>query len=107
MHLAGKDAAATAYYIVFMGLIWGIVVIPAALVGKLFKTRKVYSGSMQVVRGGALAAIALLTFAVVNASQQQKEPHTLQTTFKELQGRNEAKRQNLLRELIDTRRPNP
>ncbi len=87
--------------------VWGIVVFPAALMANFSKSRKVYSTKMQVVRGGALAAIALLTFVVVHASQQPKEPHTLQTTFKELQGRDEAKRQNLLHELINTRRPTP
>ena len=74
MHLTGKDPRATAYYILFMGVIWAIVVFPAALIGKLFKSRKVYGTGMRVVRGGVLASIALLTFVIVNASQQSKDP---------------------------------
>jgi hypothetical protein len=41
VHLVGKDGGATAYYILGMGLIWAIVVVPTALIGKLFKSRKV------------------------------------------------------------------
>jgi hypothetical protein len=70
VHLVGKDGGATAFYILAMGLMWAIVVVPTALVGKLFKSRKVYSTKMRVLRGSALTAIGLITFVVVHASQQ-------------------------------------
>jgi hypothetical protein len=74
VHLIGKDQAGTAFYILGMGLMWSIVVVPTALIGKLFKSRKVYSTKMRVLRGGALAAIGLMTFVIAQASQQPKEP---------------------------------
>ena len=70
VHLVGKDGGGTAYYILFTGLIWAIVVIPTALIANVFKSRKVYSPKMRMIRGGVLTAVGLLTFMVVNASQQ-------------------------------------
>jgi hypothetical protein len=78
VHLANKDGAGTIYYIVFLALIWAIVVIPTAVVGKFFRVRKekVYSTKMRVLRGGVLATIGVLTFVIVNASQQPKPRYT-------------------------------
>jgi hypothetical protein len=70
VHLVGKHEAGTIYYILFMAPIWAIVVIPTAVVSKVFKWRKVYSPKMRMIHGGVLTAIGLLTFMIVNASQQ-------------------------------------
>ena len=74
VHLMGRDGGGTAYYILFTGLIWAIVVIPTALIANVFKSRKVYSPKMQMIRGGVLTAIGLLTFMVVHSSQRPTAP---------------------------------
>ena len=70
VHLMGKDEGATAFYILAMGLMWAIVVVPTALIGRLFKSQKVYSPKMRMIRGGVLTAVGLLTFMIVHSSQQ-------------------------------------
>ena len=70
VHLVGKDGGATAFYILAMGLMWAIVVVPTALIGRLFKSQKVYSTNMQLLRGGVLTAVGLIAFVIVHASQQ-------------------------------------
>ena len=70
VHLVGKHAEGTLVYILMMGFSWAIVVIPTALIGNLFKSQKVYSPKMRMIHGGVLTAIGLLTFVMVNASQQ-------------------------------------
>jgi hypothetical protein len=72
VHLVGKHEEGTAYYILFLGLLWAIVVAPTALIGKLFRSQKVYGTKMRVLRGGVLTALGLLTFVIVHASQQPK-----------------------------------
>jgi hypothetical protein len=74
VHLIGKDDGATAFYILAMGLMWAIVVVPTALIGRLFKSQKVYSTNMQLLRGGVLAAVGLITFVIAHASQQNNPP---------------------------------
>jgi hypothetical protein len=49
---------------------WAVVVVPTALIGRLFKSQKVYSTNMQLLRGGVLTAVGLITFAIAHASQQ-------------------------------------
>src|SRR3954471_365817 len=70
VHLVGTNEGASAFYILAMGLMWAIVVVPTALIGRLFKSKKMYSTNMQLLRGGVLTAVGLLTFVIVNASQQ-------------------------------------
>jgi len=72
MNLMAKDpqGTGTIIYILGNGLLWAIVVIPTALIGQLFKSGKVYSLKMRMIRGGVLVAIGLLTFVVVHSSQQ-------------------------------------
>ena len=70
VHLVGKDEGASAFYILAMGLMWAIVVVPTALIGRLFKSQKVYSTNMQLLRGGVLTAVGLITFMIAHASQQ-------------------------------------
>jgi hypothetical protein len=70
MSLVGKHAEGTLIYILVMGFTWAIVVVPVALIGKLFQSQKVYSPKMRIIRGGVLTAVGLLTFMIVNASQQ-------------------------------------
>ena len=60
----------TIIYILGNGLLWAIVVIPTALIGQLFKSQKVYSPKMRMIRGGVLTAVGLLTFMIVHSSQQ-------------------------------------
>jgi hypothetical protein len=70
VHLVGKHEAGTLIYILMMGFTWAIVVIPAALIGKLFQSQNVYSPKTRMIHRGVLAAIGLLTFVIVNSSQQ-------------------------------------
>lgn len=72
VHLIGKDGGGTAYYILFTGLFWAIIVIPTALIANVFKSQKVYSAKTQMIHSGVLAAIGLLTFMIVHSSQQPK-----------------------------------
>jgi hypothetical protein len=70
IHLAGKDPELTAYFILGMGFMWALVVLPTALIGRLFKSKKVYSTKMRLLRGGVLTAVGLITFVIAHASQQ-------------------------------------
>ena len=72
VHLAGNHSEGTFLYIIAMGFVWAIVVGPTALIGRLFKSEKVYGAKMRLLRGGALVAVGLMTFVVVNASQAPK-----------------------------------
>jgi hypothetical protein len=74
MHLMGKDNQGTLIYILAMGLVWAIVVVPAALIGQLFKARKVYSPKMRMIRGGVLTAVGLFAFVLTVASQRPPAP---------------------------------
>jgi hypothetical protein len=71
-NLIHKDGEGTLFFILIVGLVWAIVVIPTALIGNLFRSQKVYGTKMQFLRGGVLAAIGVLSFVIVNASQQPK-----------------------------------
>ena len=81
MNLMAKDpqGTGTIIYILVNGLLWAIVVIPTALIANVFKSQKVYSPKMRMIRGGALTAVGLLTFIVTNSSQQPK-PAPIQNT---------------------------
>jgi hypothetical protein len=74
MHLVSKDGQGTLIYILGNGLVWAIVVVPTALIGQLFKSRKVYSPKMQMIRGGVLAAVGLIAFVLAVASQRATAP---------------------------------
>jgi hypothetical protein len=74
MHLVSKDGQGTLIYILAMGLTWAIVVVPAALIGQLFKARKVYSPKMRMIRGGILTAVGLFAFVLAVGSQRPTAP---------------------------------
>jgi hypothetical protein len=69
MHLVSKDGQGTLIYILVNGLVWAIVVVPTALIGQLFKSRKVYTPKMRMIRGGVLTAIGFIAFILASASQ--------------------------------------
>jgi hypothetical protein len=76
MNLMAKDSQGTGtiIYILGNGFLWAIAVIPTALIGQLFKSQKIYSPKIRMIRGGVLTAIGLLTFMIVNASQRPTAP---------------------------------
>ena len=68
--LIDENDGLSVFYILAQGLIWAIVVVPTALIGKLFKSKKVYSTNMKLLRGGVLTAVGLITFVIAQSSQQ-------------------------------------
>jgi len=74
MHLVSKDGQGTLIYILGMGLTWAIVVVPTALIGQLFKSPKVYTPKMQMIRAGILTAVGLFALVLAVGSQRPTAP---------------------------------
>jgi len=88
MHLVSKNNQGTLIYILGNGLVWAIVVAPTALIGQLFKSRRIYSPKMQTIRGGILTAIGLIAFVLANSSQHSpKQAQQTERGFQPWTGR--------------------
>lgn len=80
LHLVNKDGQGTLIYILGMGLTWAIVVVPTALIGQLFKSPKVYTPKMQMIRGSILVAVGVFGFILAVTSQRLTVPAPQQHT---------------------------